>query len=112
MTDSPAPTIAVGRPIATLINVFTTTPETQAEVVEAFDTLTESTMRHQRGFISASLHASDDGLRVVNYAQWESAEDFQALFAVPEVMKVFERLGELAQMDPRLYTVKSVHHSA
>ncbi|NUR26571.1 MAG: antibiotic biosynthesis monooxygenase [Catenulispora sp.] len=112
MTDSPAPTIAVGRPIATLINVFTTTPETQADVVEAWATMTESTMQHQPGFISASVHASDDGLRVVNYAQWESTEHFQALFGVPEVMEVFERLGTMAQMDPRLYTVKSVHHSA
>lgn len=112
MTDNSAPTIAVGRPIATLINVFVTTPETQADVVEAWIGMTESTMQHQPGFISASVHASDDGLRVVNYAQWESREHFAALFQVPEVVKEFERLGALAQSDPHLYSVKSVHRGA
>lgn len=112
MTTTNAPTISVDRPIATLINVFVTTPETQSEVVEAWIDMTESTMQHQPGFISASVHASLDGQRVINYAQWESTEHFQALFQKPEVVKEFERLGALAEMDPRLYTVKSVHRGA
>ena len=29
-------------------------------------------------FVSASFHLSDDGRRVLNYAQWTSREDYQA----------------------------------
>ena len=40
-------------------------------------------MQHQPGFVSANIHVSTDGTRVVNYAQWESAEAFQAMLADP-----------------------------
>lgn len=62
-------TIEAGRPIATLINVFTVTPERQAELVSLLIRATEEHMRHRPGFVSANIHASRDGQRVVNYVQ-------------------------------------------
>ncbi len=44
---------------------------------------TEQVMRHRPGFVSANIHASLDGTRVVNYAQWRSREDFQAMLDDP-----------------------------
>ncbi len=35
-------------------------------------------MRDLTGFISANIHRSVDGTRVVNYAQWRTKEDFEA----------------------------------
>jgi len=103
--------IEAGGKVATLINIFTTTPETQALLVAAWIAMTESIMRHQPGFISANVHASTDGLKVVNYAQWESEEHFQALLRDPMVAAEFGKLAAMAvDMDPRLYTVEAVHH--
>ena len=40
-------------------------------------------MRHLPGFVSANIHLSTDRTRVVNYAQWESAEAYSAMLADP-----------------------------
>ena len=38
-------------------------------------------MQHLPGFISASIHRSLDGTKVINYAQWRSQADFAAYLA-------------------------------
>jgi len=71
--------IDTGHDVATLINVFTVTSDTQQPLVDLLVEATEQVMRHRPGFVSAAIHVSLDGTRVVNYAQWSSNEDFQAL---------------------------------
>jgi quinol monooxygenase YgiN len=71
-------TIETHADIATLINHFTVPPDRQRELVDLLVSATEDVMRHQPGFIAANIHASLDGTRVVNYAQWESIAAFEA----------------------------------
>ncbi len=106
-------TITAGAPIATLINVFTVRPERQRQLVDLLVRATEDVMRHRPGFLTANIHASDDGTRVVNYAQWESADAFRAMLADPEARVHMRECGELADSyDPHLHAVESVHHRA
>src|ERR1700739_3228576 len=72
-------TIHEHAPLATLINVFTVAPERASELAEALRVATEETVRFVPGFVSANIHVSIDGTRVVNYAQWRSAEAYQAM---------------------------------
>jgi quinol monooxygenase YgiN len=105
-------TIQANAPLATLINVFTVRPERQREVVSLLVQATEDVMQHIPGFVSANIHASSDGERVVNYAQWESTEAFQAMLADPTAQEHMKAVAELVDSyDPRLYTVESVHHA-
>lgn len=98
-------------PVATLINVFTVEPEHQRELVNVLVTATEKVMRHLPGFVSANIHASRDGTRVVNYAQWENSEAFEAMLANPTARDHMNEAAKLAvRFDPHLYTVESVHH--
>ena len=76
-------TIEKHAPYATLINVFTVEPEQAAKLARVLDDATETVMRHVPGFISANIHVSTDGTRVVNYAQWETAEAMEAMLADP-----------------------------
>ena len=95
---------------ATLINVFTVEPERAAELAELLQRSTDEVMRHLDGFRSANIHVSTDGTRVVNYAQWESAEAFKAMTADPKARDHMVAAAELAtSFDPHLYTVESVH---
>ncbi|MDN5769284.1 MAG: antibiotic biosynthesis monooxygenase [Microlunatus sp.] len=71
--------IDVEQDVATLVNVFTVVPERQQELVDVLDEATEQVMRHLPGFVSANIHASLDGTRVVNYAQWASPAAFEAM---------------------------------
>jgi heme-degrading monooxygenase HmoA len=73
--------IQTGSTPLTLINVFTVAPERQDVLIAHLQDATEQVMRHQRGFVSANIHASLDGTRVVNYAQWQTRQDFEAMLA-------------------------------
>lgn len=103
-------TIHEHAPHATLINVFTVAPERAEELAGLLREATEQTMRFVPGFISANIHVSTDGTRVVNYAQWQSAEAYQAMLQDPTAR---EHMGVCAGVatgfDPHLYTVESVH---
>lgn len=107
----PSTTITAGAPVATLINVFTVQPERQRELAGLLITATEEVMQHLPGFVAANIHVSADGVRVVNYAQWETAEAFQAMLGNPEAKKHMEQAAAIAEgFDPHLYSVASVHH--
>ena len=70
---------------------------------------TEKTMRRIPGFISANIHKSLDGVRVVNYAQWRSKEDFEAMFNNPQATEHMKAITAVASNDAHLYEVSEVH---
>ncbi len=73
-------------------------------------TATEEVMRHQPGFRSANIHVSTDSTRVVNYAQWDSENAFNAMLANPTTQQhMADAAGLAISFDPHLYTVESVH---
>jgi quinol monooxygenase YgiN len=72
------PSISKENKVVTLVNVFTVEPGNQQKVVDMLVKATETTMKKIPGFVSASIHKNLDGVRVVNYAQWRSAQDFEA----------------------------------
>lgn len=110
MADGRNATIEAGREGVTLVNLYEVAPERQEELVKLLGEVTESTVRPQPGFVSVSVHASLDGSRVVNYAQWATKEDFDRMLARPEVQTQFRRLAEVARsVAPALYRVATVH---
>lgn len=99
-------------PLVTLINVFTVDPERSAELAELLRVATEEKMQFVPGFISANIHLSTDGTRVVNYAQWQSTEAYQELFEDPSAREHIGACAAIAtSFEPHLYTVESVHHA-
>jgi quinol monooxygenase YgiN len=99
-------------PGVTLVNVFTVEPDRQEELVELLVDSTEETMRDLPGFVSANLHASRDGTRVVNYAQWESKEAFEAILEDSEAQRHMQRAKQLSEsFDAHLYDVVEVETS-
>jgi heme-degrading monooxygenase HmoA len=111
-THTASSTIATGTDVATLINVFTVTPENQQRLVDVLTEATEKVMQHMPGFVSANIHASSDGERVVNYAQWASGADFEAMQKNPEAGEHMAEAAAIAvSFEPHLYRVMSVHHS-
>jgi antibiotic biosynthesis monooxygenase len=59
-----------------------------------------NTMRHLPGFVSASIHKSVDNTRVVNYAQWRTKDDFDAMRTNPEAIPHMKAAAALASFDP------------
>ena len=98
--------------LVTLINVFTVVPTNQQRLVELWQRATDEVMRHLPGFVSATIHRSLDGTKVVNYAQWESRAAFDAMFQHPDARAYLRQLSELGTPGPVLSDVVSVHRHA
>lgn len=82
----------------TLVNVFKVAPEHQTRVYDAIVGATD-VIRALPGFVSANVHLTKDGVHVVNYAQWRSKADFDAMLVSPGVEDHFRVCRELAEMD-------------
>jgi heme-degrading monooxygenase HmoA len=98
-------TVSKDNTVVTLINVFTIEPENQQRLVDMLVEATEKTMKNLPGFVSANIHKSVDGVRVTNYAQWRSREDFEAIFNNPEAIAHMKPIMEIAKFDAHLYEV-------
>jgi quinol monooxygenase YgiN len=106
-----ASTIRAEAQIFTLINVFSVAPDRQQQIADLLIEATARTMRHLPGFISANIHTSLDGRRVVNYAQWRSRDDFEAMLRNPDARPHMTRIAAIASFDPILCEVAHVDHA-
>jgi heme-degrading monooxygenase HmoA len=105
--------ISQGDDVVTLINVFTVEPENQQRLVDLLAEATEVVMSKLPGFVSANLHKSLDGTKVVNYAQWRSLEAFEAMLGNDGAvvhMKEAERVAR--KIEPYLYEVSFVDEAS
>jgi quinol monooxygenase YgiN len=96
---------------ATVINVFDVDASSQQRLVEVLAEGTERVMRHRPGFISVNLLTSNDGSRVINYAQWRSLDDIKATLDDPDAQAYARKAAELAQPSAHVYSVVSVQHA-
>jgi heme-degrading monooxygenase HmoA len=102
---TPMPEIRENHDIVTQITTVKTTPDNQSDVLEL---MTERArfMATQPGFVSISLHRSEDGSHIVNYVQWTSRNKLEAAHHSPEFRKKWPRFGELVkEAEPCLYQV-------
>jgi hypothetical protein len=99
-------TITQDGKFVTFINGFRVEPANQARLVAMWIEVSETYFKQVPGLISASLHRSRDGTRVVNYAQWESAAAWKELVA--SWRDRFRAFEEFSTPDPHLYDVVHV----
>lgn len=92
-----------------LVNTFTVAPERQEELLQALDTATTSIFTRLPGFVSANLHTSLDGHRVINYAQWADLDSYRSALGDAEVIEHLQTAAGIAESyDPTLVRVRSV----
>lgn len=98
------PVIQANTGIVTQINVFTVPDGGQQALI---DVLAESARfaRSTPGWISAGIHRSLDGSRVVNYAQSESLDAAQRVITRLRDAGWLERNKALGEAHPGLYEV-------
>jgi quinol monooxygenase YgiN len=98
-------TISEADNLVTLINVFTVKPADQPRLVELLARATEASVTQAPGFVSASLHRSLDGTKVTMYAQWRSAEDYEAMREDPAPLPYLREALTIAKFEPAMYVV-------
>ena len=96
--------------VVTQITTVRVEPEKQDEVLDLMRKRAKF-MASQPGFVSISLHRSEDGSHIVNYVQWKSRQQLEAAHHAPEFRKIWPKFGELvSEAEPCLYEV--VHSEA
>jgi quinol monooxygenase YgiN len=89
--------------IVTLINVFTVEPANQQRLVDLLTRATDGLVNRAPGFICSTLHRSIDGTKVTMYAEWRSAEDYQAMRQDPGPLPFLEEALTIAKFEPAMY---------
>jgi heme-degrading monooxygenase HmoA len=104
------PDIRVNSGVVTQITTVKVSADNQDEVLRLMKERAEF-MATQPGFVSVSLHRSQDGSHVVNYVQWANADKLAKAHHAPEFRKKWPKFGELVkEVEPCLYEV--VHTKA
>jgi quinol monooxygenase YgiN len=91
--------------IVTLINVFTVDPTNQQRLVDLLTRATDGFVSSAPGFMSSTLHRSVDGTKVTMYAQWRSAEDYQAMRNDPRPLPFLQEALTIAKFEPGMYEI-------
>ncbi|WP_246767562.1 antibiotic biosynthesis monooxygenase [Bradyrhizobium sp. CCBAU 53340] len=88
-----------------LINVFTVNPANQDRLLDLLARATDELVSRAPGFVSSTLHRSLDGTKVTMYAQWRSAEDYEAMRQDPGPLPFLEEALTIAKFEPGMYEV-------
>jgi len=105
-------TIRANSGIMTLINVFAVAPENQQTLVAVLKEGAEALMSKRAGYISSSIHFSKDGRRVINYSQWKSVKDIEAMRQHPDVGPYLKRVAGLGTFEAIACEVSYVHYGS
>ena len=97
--------IAKNAAVVTQITTVKMTPDNQDDVLKLMKERARF-IATQPGFVSITLHRSEDGSHVVNYIQWKDRKQLEAAHHSPEFRKKWPQFGKLAeQIEPCLYEV-------
>ena len=96
--------IEANQGVITQINVFTVAPENVQPLIEVLIEAANS-VKDVPGWLSANIHRSLDGTRVVNYAQCESYEAWEAVMKKLQAGNHIGRNKEFGEAHPGLYEV-------
>jgi heme-degrading monooxygenase HmoA len=103
------PQIRENAEVVTQITTVKVPPDNQDEVLQLMEERARF-MSQQPGFVSISLHRSEDGSHVVNYIQWRDRKQLEAAHHSPEFRKKWPKFGALAEeIEPCLYNVIRTH---
>ena len=102
------PHISQAGGVVTQITTVSVPPENQDEALRLMQERARF-MAKQPGFVSVSLHRSEDGSHVINYVQWTDKAKLAAAHHAPEFRRKWPRFGELVkEAEPCLYQVAHV----
>jgi heme-degrading monooxygenase HmoA len=98
--------ISASSGLVTFVNVFTCDPDDQQALLETLRAETLDVVSKLDGFVSANLHLSTDGRRVINYAQWTNLDAFNAMMAGEQGREMILNVHKYAKaIDIHLYEV-------
>ncbi len=96
--------------VMAMINVLSTDPSWRDQLMDVWRGGAERFWENMPGAVAAALHRSEDGMRLVNYAQWTSGEAWQRARQVAGDNRA--GMHGFGTSDPRLYQLDTIIRAA
>ena len=98
------PTLSLDNQAIAVISLYPVLAEQQSLVI---DTLREAVSDYQQaaGYVSTSLHKSLDGVKVAEYAQWQSQADFERFMLSGAGQMLTGKLAAVSEPDQHVYEI-------
>ncbi len=90
--------------LVTVINKFSVKSENHKKLLQLLAEL-RIIVEKLPGFISANVHKSFEGTRIVSYAQWKTKEDYQAVYTNSQAIPILDELKKISKFSWNLYEV-------
>ena len=84
-------------------------PKHQVDFTSEWVKIFENLIKKQPGFISAALHKSATGNRLLSYSQWEKREDLDAFFTLPEIFISADNVAQFSRTNWDTYEVSYIN---
>jgi len=98
-------TISKTNELVTVINLFPVEPKNQLRLIDSLKELSNNFVEKQPDFISANVHKSVDGKRVISYAQWKTKEDYQSIYTNVEAIPYLDKIKSISKFNWNIYEV-------
>lgn len=98
-------TVGQDREVLTVIFEFDIEPAQQRALSAELQRLVGEIVSRQPGFVSAHLHLSTDGCKILNYFQWQSREFFDAFRQNETVQQRIRPVIGPFRPTPRIYEI-------
>lgn len=96
--------------VVAMINVLSTDPSRQDQLMDVWRKGAERFWENMPGAVGAALHRSEDGMRLVNYAHWTSGEAWQRARRVAGDNRASAH--GFGTSDPNLYQLDTIIRAA
>jgi quinol monooxygenase YgiN len=95
--------------IITSIDIFTVEDSSkQQRLLDMLKDAIKQTISKHQGFISATVHKSLDGTKVINYIQWQNKDAIEKMLNDPKVLIHMNDVDQIAKADRNLYEIDFV----
>jgi len=90
--------------LVTVVNMFSVKPENHKKLLQLLEDL-RIVVEKLPGFISANVHRSFEGTRIVSYAQWNTKEAYQAVYTNSDAKSILDEIKKISKFSWNLYEV-------
>lgn len=97
-------TVFKDNPVLPELDIFVTQPDQQWSLIDSLIAYTQDVLKQQSGYVANAIHRSLDGLRVVNYVQWQNQASYEAYINNREIALATKITGFFAP-DSHLYDI-------
>jgi quinol monooxygenase YgiN len=100
-------TVGQGQDVFTVIFECDIKPDQKDGLVNGLTEIVSTIVSKQPGFVSANLHVSKDGEKVLNYLQWKNKEAFETFRGNAELQAKIKPVTSPYGPKPRVYQIPS-----